>query len=90
MSNLNSLTHFWPELILTVTVLVAIIADLLYRKEDSFKVAWWVLGGLILTIVAIRTGGSAVTDLFMGTIALDPFAEFFKVLILLSLIKRIN
>ena len=58
---------------------------MLFRsKDDSFKVAWRVLGGLILTIVAIRTGGSAVTDLFMGTIALDPFAEFFKVLILLS------
>jgi len=84
MSNLNSLSYFWPELILTVTVLVAVVADLFYRKDDSFKVAWWVLGGLILTIVAIRTGGSAVTDLFMGTIALDPFAEFFKVLILLS------
>ncbi len=84
MSNLNSLSYFWPELILTGTVLVAVVADLFYRKDDSFKVAWWVLGGLILTIVAIRTGGSAVTDLFMGTIALDPFAEFFKVLILLS------
>ena len=84
MSNLNSLSYFWPELILTVTVLVAVVADLFYRKEDSFKVAWWVLGGLILTMAAIRMGGSAVTDLFMGTIALDPFAQFFKVLILLS------
>jgi len=84
MSNLNSLAHFWPELILTVTVLVAIISDLFYRKEQSFKVAWWVLGGLALTMFAIRIGGSAVTDLFMGNIALDPFSEFFKVLILLS------
>ncbi|MBT5176766.1 MAG: hypothetical protein HN710_00190, partial [Candidatus Marinimicrobia bacterium] len=82
MSNLNSLAYFWPELILTVTVLVAIIADLFYRKEESFKVAWWVLGGLAMTLFAIRIGGSAVTDLFMGSIALDPFSEFFKVLIL--------
>ena len=37
MSNLNSLAHFWPELILAVTVLVAIIADLFYRREDSYK-----------------------------------------------------
>lgn len=84
MSNLNSLAYFWPELILTVTVLVAIIADLFYRKEESFKVAWWVLGGLAMTLFAIRIGGSAVTDLFMGSIALDPFSEFFKVLILIS------
>ncbi len=84
MSNLNSLAHFWPELILTVTVLAAVIADLFYRKEESFKVAWWVLGGLALTLLAIRIGGSAVSDLFMGTVALDPFSEFFKVLVLIS------
>ncbi|MEA1881571.1 MAG: hypothetical protein U9N31_04155, partial [Candidatus Marinimicrobia bacterium] len=84
MSNLNSLAYFWPELILTVTVLAAIVADLFYRKEESFKVAWWVLGGLLLTLFAIRIGGSAVTDLFMGTIALDPFSEFFKILVLIS------
>ena len=84
MSNLNSLAHFWPELILTVTILIAIIADLFYRKENSFKVSWWVLGGLALTLFAIRLGGGDVTSLFMGTIALDPFANFFKVLILLS------
>tara|TARA_Y100000590_G_scaffold269774_1_gene302920 strand:+ start:2611 stop:4101 length:1491 start_codon:yes stop_codon:yes gene_type:complete len=84
MSNLNSLTHFWPELILTVTVLVAIIADLLYRKEDSFKVAWWVLGGLALTLFAVRMSGGALSGLFMGTIAMDPFANFFKVLVLIS------
>ena len=83
MSNLNSLAHFWPELILTVTILIAIIADLFYRKENSFKVSWWVLGGLALTLFTIRLGGGDVTSLFMGTIALDPFANFFKVLILL-------
>ena len=84
MSNLNSLAHFWPELILTVTILIAIIADLFYRRENSFNVAWWVLGGLALSLFAIRLGGGNVTNLFMGTVALDPFANFFKILILLS------
>ena len=54
MSNLNSLSHFWPELILTVTVLTAVIADLFYHKDESRKVAWWVLGGLALTLFATR------------------------------------
>ena len=48
--------------------------------------AWWVLGGLVLTLFAIQIGGSTVSDLFMGTIALDPFSEFFKVLVLISTI----
>ena len=84
MSNLNSLTHFWPELILTVTILVAIIADLFYRREDSYKVAWWLIGGLALTLFAVRMSGGALTGLFMGTIAIDPFANFFKILVLIS------
>ena len=84
MSNLNSLSHFWPELILTVTVLTAVVADLFYHKDESRKVAWWVLGGLALTLFAIQMGGSTVTDLFMGTIALDPFSEYFKILVLIA------
>ena len=84
MSNLNSLSHFLPELILTVTVLTAVIADLFYHKDESQKVAWWVLGGLALTLFAIQMGGSTVTDLFMGTIALDPFSEYFKILVLIA------
>ena len=84
MSNLNSLAHYWPELILTVTILVAVISDLIYRREHSINVAWWVLGGLTLTLFAVRMGGSNVSNLFMGTVASDPFSNFFKVLIILS------
>ena len=84
MSNLNSLAHYWPELILTVTILVAVISDLIYRREHSINVAWWVLGGLTLTLFAVRMGGSNVSHLFMGTVASDPFSNFFKVLIILS------
>ena len=54
MSNLNSLTFFWPELILSVTILVAIIADLIYPRKDSYKVALWSLGGLFLVYIALR------------------------------------
>ena len=84
MSNLNSLAHYWPELILTVTILVAVISDLIYRREHSINVAWWVLGGLTLTLFSVRMGGSNVSHLFMGTVASDPFSNFFKVLIILS------
>lgn len=84
MSNFNSLSYYWPELILTVTILVAVIADLCYRREQSVNVAWWVLGGLALTLFAVRMGGSSVSPLFMGMVASDPFSDFFKVLIILS------
>ena len=84
MNNLNSLAFFWPELILSVTILVAIIADLIYLKKDSYKVAYWSLGGLFLTYFAIRLQDATPTTLFMDTVALDPFSQFFKILILLS------
>ena len=84
MDNLNSLVFFWPELLLSVTILTAILADLFYSKKDSFKVVYWSLGGMFLTYVAIRLQDIEPTSLFMGTVAHDPFSQFFKILILIS------
>ena len=84
MNNLNSLAFFWPELLLSVTILTAIIADLFYSRKDSFKVAFWSLGGMFLTYIAIRIQDVEPTSLFMNTVAHDPFSQFFKILILIS------
>ena len=84
MNNLNSLVFFWPELLLSVTIITAILADLFYSKKDSFKVVYWSLGGMFLTYVAIRLQEIEPTSLFMGTVAHDPFSQFFKILILIS------
>ena len=84
MSNLNSLALFWPELLLSATILVAIIADLFYDRKDSFKVAFWSLGGMFLAYIAIRLQNIEPTSLFMDTVAHDPFSQFFKILILIS------
>ena len=84
MNNLNSLVFFWPELLLSVTILSAILADLFYSKKDSFKVVYWSLGGMFLTYIAIRLQDIEPTSLFMGTVAHDPFSQFFKILILIS------
>ena len=84
MNNLNSLVFFWPELLLSVTIITAILADLFYSKKDSFKVVYWSLGGMFLTYLAIRLQDIEPTSLFMGTVAHDPFSQFFKILILIS------
>ena len=84
MNNLNSLVFFWPELLLSVTIITAILADLFYSKKDSFKVVYWSLGGMFLTYIAIRLHNIEPTSLFMGTVAHDPFSQFFKILILIS------
>ena len=64
MNNLNSLVLFWPELILSVTILAAVIADLFYQRKDSHKVAYWCIGGLILAYIAIRLQSAAPMGLF--------------------------
>ena len=84
MNSLNSLAFFWPELLLSATILIAILADLFYSKKDSFKVAYWSLGGMFLTYIAIRLQDIEPTSLFMSTVAHDPFSQFFKILILIS------
>ena len=84
MNNLNSLVFFWPELLLSVTIITAILADLFYSKKDSFKVVYWSLGGMFLTYIAIRLQNIEPTSLFMDTVAHDPFSQFFKILILIS------
>ena len=84
MNNLNSLAFFWPELILSVTILVAIISDLFYPRKNSHKVALWALGGLFLVYIALRLQDTAPVGLFLNTVALDPFSHFFKIVIVLS------
>ena len=82
MNNLQSLSLYWPELILTVTVLGAIIFDLFLPKEKSRNVGWFVFGGLLLSSFAIIGQDSQTTTLFMDAIVLDPFGQFFKLLVI--------
>ena len=76
MNNLQSLSLFWPELILTVTVLSAIIADLFLPKEKSTHVAWFVFVGLVFSGIAILTQNEQTTTLFMDAIALTHLQNF--------------
>lgn len=86
MSNLSSLSLFWPELIVSATILIGIFADLSYGKKDSFKTSYWITAGLALAGILILTCSGQVTGLFMNTVAHDPFADFFKILILTATI----
>jgi len=87
MNNLQSLSFFYPELLLTVVILVAIIYDLLIDRTESGKVAWVLVFGLLLVAMAIwLQDSSKVTTLFTNAVVLDPFATFFKLIIILATI----
>ena len=85
MSNLNSIKYFIPELIIIVTVLISIIADLFYSKKKSYLVGNWVLGGLIISLIAVLMHNeNNVLTLFTDMVTLEPFAVYFKVIILIA------
>ena len=84
MTNLQSLSYYWPELILIVFILAALITDLCLEKSRSDIIGWVLAVGLIVTSVAIWNQDGAKTTLFTDMIVLDPFASFFKFLVILS------
>lgn len=87
MNNIQSLRLFIPELIIVVTILIGIIADLIYSRNKSFKVGYWILGGLILSLFAVLMHDEHnVLTLFTDMVTLDPFAVLLKVIILISTI----
>ena len=87
MNNLQSLSYFYPELLLTMVILVAIIYDLFIDSSESGKVGWVLVFGLVLVAISIWfQDSSKVTTLFTDAIVLDPFSTFFKLLIILATI----
>lgn len=84
-NNINSLSYFLPELILTGMIVVLIIADLLLKKENSAWTSLLALGGLVIAFVAVLNQydlGSR--SIFNDMLAVDPFALYFKLLFLTS------
>ena len=84
MTNLQSLSYYWPELILIGVILAALIVDLCIEKSKSDVVGWVLVIGLLITATAIWNQDKTTTTLFTDMIVLDPFATFFKLLIILS------
>jgi len=85
--NLNSLSYFVPELLLTGIVLLVIIADLILGKERS---AWTsiitLFGGVAVLFAVVMQYDLGSRSIFNDMLVVDPFSLYFKVLFLASLI----
>ena len=84
-NNINSLSYFVPELILTGMIVVLIITDLLLKKENSPWTSLLALGGLVIAFVAVMNQydlGSR--SIFNDMLVVDPFSLYFKLLFLVS------
>jgi NADH-quinone oxidoreductase subunit N len=82
---LADLSRFTPEVALTLTFLAGIVAELFVRRT-SLVVAGIVLAGFLLTGLFVLGQGGMSASLFSGMITVDPFAVFFKLVIVLSAI----
>jgi NADH-quinone oxidoreductase subunit N len=82
---LHDLSLFTPEVALTVTLLLALVADLIFKRQALVTVAL-VLVGFIVTGVLILGQAGTHASIFGNMIAVDSFAWFFKLVIILTAI----
>lgn len=86
MGNFESIRFFYPELILTILIIVIILVDLLFRRANKKALLSVIafIGLLVAFIAVLDLSRFGETFLFSGMIALDPFALFFKILAILA------
>src|SRR5688572_587909 len=85
LKNIGSLDFFYPELILSGTILLIIVLDLLVRAKD--RLALIALAGSVAALIATFDLYSAQPGwLFHRMIILDSFSLFFKILALAAAI----
>ena len=82
---LADLSYFQPELALTVTFLLAVIADLIVRRTPIVVASIVMIGFVVSGILVLNQAGVEVS-IFSNMIAVDPFAVYFKLLIVLAAI----
>jgi len=81
----RDITLFAPEIALIVTFLVAILVDLALRRTP-LAVAAVTLGGFVVTGILVLNQSGDEALVFGNMLAVDPFAVFFKLVIILSAI----
>ena len=85
MTNLQSLEFFIPELILTITILAALITDLFVKRSKTNMIGWVLGVGLVVVGLSVHNLSSVpLTTLFLDMIVIDPFSSFMKIIIILS------
>lgn len=85
MPNIQSLTYFLPELILTASVVVIILVDVFFRGRDRSRLVWLLsLGTLVVTAVFLFIQTTPSDAIFYGALAVDPYSRFFKWIFLVA------
>ncbi|MEW6510361.1 MAG: NADH-quinone oxidoreductase subunit N [Bacteroidota bacterium] len=82
---LHDLALFTPEIALTAFLLIAIVVDLIFRRS-SVAVSAVVLAGFVVTGILVIGQAGTNASIFASMIAVDAFAVFFKLVVVLTAI----
>ncbi len=86
---LSSLEYFGAELQVAIAAMVVLLLDLFLPLRASKHLAWVALCACLMPLSTIEYNADASRELFLGMVAIDPFANFFKLLFLLGSIPVI-
>jgi len=87
MDNVSSLEYFIPELILTASIVIVLVADLIFKKSKEFLIPLMSVGTLLITMFfTIAQYSKGLESLFFDMIVLDGMAIFFKILVTVATI----
>jgi NADH-quinone oxidoreductase subunit N len=80
----RSIALLWPEVVLTVGLLLVVLADsFLVRRRDAICRALAV-ATLVAAMALLVAGPQSVGEAFSGMLAIDPFGRFFRGLLVLA------
>jgi len=80
METVESLRYFVPELILTGTLVLVIIADVAMKKRKALSAAWLTgIGVSAAALAALANADQGSLLIFYDTTAIDPFVTFFRI-----------
>jgi NADH-quinone oxidoreductase subunit N len=80
---IHSLGFYLPEIVMVLTLCVIIVADLLIKERKQLS-GVLLLGGLLLAGIMLFIQPAGPESVFYDMVASDPFALYFKAIILLA------
>jgi NADH-quinone oxidoreductase subunit N len=85
LDNLQSLRYFYPELILIAAILVVILSDITFKTLRNVLNPLLTIASLLLAIcLSVQINQAPAGSLFQGMLAVDSFAQFFKLFLLMA------
>ncbi len=85
LGNLESLRFFYPELILLGAILLVVLSDISLKRLRNWINPLLAAGALLLALYyTLQTEHGSAMNLFEGMLALDSFALYFKIFLLVA------